>query len=218
MITLILLMVFLLTVAISWFAGLWTNLLNLMMVLIAGFIATNYFEPLAAYLDKPVVGGPPASNALPTYTYLLDFIAFWAIFLIAMLLLRGMTDILSRHRLRFNIWVEMIGRSFLALWVGWVMVMISAFSLQLSPLPPDTVQATPESRMMLLGPDRMWIGLMQSRSRGALSRAAFSEQPRHERDAEKNFEPFDSNADLIYKYRSRREHLDELTNLRVLRQ
>ena len=92
--------------------------------------------------------------------------------------------------------------------MAWIFVSIVAFSLQLSPLPAATVQATPNSRMMLIGPDRIWIGFMQSRSRGALARGRFSETGRHEDDVDGNYEPFDSQADLIYKYHTRREQLE----------
>jgi hypothetical protein len=183
-------------------------MLTLVVMLLSGLIATNYFEPLAAYFDKPVVGGPPAIGSMATYTYLLDFICFWALFLISLFVLRILTDILSRHRIKFNFWVEMVGRSVLALWVGWVFVSIVAFSIQLSPLPPSTVQATPNSKMMLIGPDRIWMGFVQSRSRGALARGSYSSSPRHEDDMEGNYEPFDSQADLIYKYHSRRDQVE----------
>ena len=145
MMTLILIFVFFAVLAASWFMGLWSNLLTLVVLLLSGLIATNYFEPLASYLDKPVVGGPPAISAMATYTYLLDFICFWSLFLVSLFGLRVTTDILSRHRIRFNYWVEIVGRSVLSLWVAWIFVSIVAFSLQLSPLPAATVQATPNS-------------------------------------------------------------------------
>ena len=219
MLTLLLLLAFLAVVAASWFMGLWSNLVTLVVLMLSGLIATNFFEPLAAYLDTPVVGGPPAIGSAGTYTYLLDFVAFWGIFLISLALLRGLTDFLSRYRIKFDIFTEMIGRSLTAIWIGWVFVMITAFSFQLAPLPADVVQATPESGMFLgLAPDRQWMAMMQSRSRGALSRSKFSDRPRHADDAEKNVEPFDSQADLIYRYRSRRERLATLSDLRVARE
>ena len=217
MVTLILIAVFFIVAFISWFMGLWSNMITLMVLTLSGLIATNYYEPLAAWLDKPVIGGPAAINVMGEYTYLLDFIAFWAILLICLLLFRGLTDLLSRHRVRFNQWVELAGRSVLAIWVAWLFVCLVAFSLQLSPLPAGAVQASPSGRMMLIGPDRIWLGFMQSRSRGALARGKFTELPRHEDDAEKNTEPFDSNADLIYKYRSRRDTLDSVPGIRVPR-
>jgi len=218
MITLILLLVFLVVVLASWFMGLWSNLVTITVLLLSGLIATNYFEPLAAYLDKPVPGGPAAIGTLDTFTYLLDMIAFWAVFLVAMLILRGLTDFMSRHRVQFNFWVEMVGRSITAIWIGWIFVMISAFSIQLAPLPPAVVQSTPQSGMFLgMAPDRMWIGLMQSRSRGALSRGRFTQQPRHPDDVDGNYEPFDSRADLVYRYHSRRVALSQLATLRVVR-
>ncbi|HAN97088.1 MAG TPA: hypothetical protein DCQ98_06480 [Planctomycetaceae bacterium] len=218
MITLLLLLVFLIVGTVSWFMGLWSNLVTLMVLLLAGLTATNYFEPLAAYLDKPVVGGPAAIGSMGTYTYLLDFVCFWGIFLVALLLLRALTDFASRHRIAFDFWTETIGRSITAIWVAWVFVMIAAFSIQLAPLPNAVVQATPDSGMFLgLAPDRMWIGMMQSRSRGALARGKFSEALRHPDDAGSNVEPFDSQADLVYRYSSRRAALAQLSSLRVAR-
>ena len=219
MTTLILLLIFFVVALASWFMGLWSNLITTMVVLLSGMVATAFFEPLAAYLDKPVVGGPAATSQLATYTYLLDMIAFWVLFLVTLLVLRVMTDAMSLYRVKFNIWVEMVGRSVTALWIAWLIVMICAFSLQISPLPNSVVQSSPQGGMMLgLAPDRMWISLVQSRSRGALSRSRFSEASRHPNDEDGNYEPFDSRADLVYRYHSRREKLAELSAMRVNRQ
>lgn len=218
MTTLILLLGFLTIVTISWFLGLWSNLITTMNMLLSGFIATSFFEPLASYLDKPVVGGPPAIGSLATYTYLLDMIAFWLLFIISLLVLRALTDFLSRYRMKFNIWVEVVGRSITAIWIGWLFVMITAFSFQISPLPNSAVQSTPQGgTFMGLAPDRMWIALVQSRSRGALARSRFSDAPQHPDDVGGNYETFDSKGDLIYRYHSRREKLASLDALRVNR-
>jgi hypothetical protein len=198
----------------TWFLGLWNNVLTFVNLVLASIIATNWFEPLAEQLD----GGTS------TYTYLLDFICIWLLFFGAFTVLRSATDTLSRTRVEFNPWLDMGLRTVFSMASAWVFACFLQFSMHLAPLPPDQFQANPSSINFVGRPDRLWMGFMQSRSRGAM--AASLNEPLagqydlndlHAQDKNLGCRVFDSKSDFVYKYHSRREQLSEQTKLRVLR-
>jgi hypothetical protein len=163
MLTLVLIVIFVIVAASLWFQGLWTNVLTLINMFFAMMLAFNYFEPLADMLDE----------AERSYTYLWDFLALWGLFALSFGLLRLFTDVLSRHRVVFDFWVEMVGRSVLALWIAWLFVGFTCATLHTAPLGrhPLGFQQSPTSGNFLgMSPGKHWLAFMQSRSRGALSR------------------------------------------------
>ncbi len=197
--TLFLLAIFLACVAMLWNEGLWSNAITLINVLLAAIFASNYFEPVAAWLD----------GALPSYTYLWDFLALWLLFVISFGIMRVVTDLLSRTRVKFKMPVEHVGRVLLALWAAWIMISFTCFTLHTAPLPPNSFgggfQPTPNSSNFLgLGPDRIWAAFMQSRSRGALSRVW-------------DLREFDPNSEFILRYHDRRAVYAQEPELRVHR-
>ncbi len=198
----------------TWFLGLWNNVLTFVNVLLAALIASSWFEPLADRLD-----GDASS-----YTYLLDFICLWVLFFISLTFLRGLTDLLSRTRLDFDLWLDRGLRTVFSLATAWVFACFLQFSMHMAPLPTTAFQATPATVNFPGSPDRLWLGFLQSRSRGALS-ASLNEPLAADYDL-KNLHPddqtlqcrvFDSRADLIYKYHDRRTQLEGQTTLRVRR-
>jgi hypothetical protein len=132
-------------------------------------IATSFYEPIATAIE----GIGPAKQ----YTYLLDFVVLWLLFGIVYGILRAITDALSKSQVGFPMPVEMAGRSVLAAWCGWLMVCFVAFSLQMAPLNsanPLGAFATPSSKTFgPVSPDRLWLGFMYSRTRGAIGGNAF---------------------------------------------
>lgn len=168
MITLVLLLLFLIVAGAVWFQGLWGNALNLINMLLAGFVATSFFEPLSNLL----VGW------LPSYTYLLDFLVLWLLFAVSYGLLRLFTDLISRERVRFIMPVEMAGRSVLAILVAWVFICFTAATLHTAPLPATPFGgafSSPSARSFLVAsPDRIWWNMIQFRSTGALSGNPFA--------------------------------------------
>jgi hypothetical protein len=172
------------TVAGVWFQGLWSAAVTLVNLLLAMIVATSFYEPICTAIER--VG------AAASYTYLLDFIVLWILFAIAFGILRSITDLISSKSVKFDLPVEMAGRSVLALFCGWLMVVFVAFSLQMAPLNAESplgAFATPGARSFLgFAPDRMWLGFMYSRSRpGALGG-----------------NQFDANADFPLRYHDRR--------------
>jgi hypothetical protein len=199
------------TAAAVWFHGLWGSAITLINLIVAMLIATNFFEPVCSLIER--VGGG-------SFTYLLDFVVLWLLFAVAFGILRAITDLLSSTQVKFDLPVEMAGRTIFAIWCGWLMVCFTAFSLQMAPLgsvDPMGAFATPSAGTFLgMQPDRMWLAFMQSRSRGALARGNFSGQS-HPDDQQANVEAFDPFSEFPFKYHDRRAKYAAEPELRVAR-
>jgi hypothetical protein len=183
MATIVLLLVFAICMAAVWFHGVWGATITLINTLLAAMIATNYFEGAAAAVAD--LGGSPALAAHA------DFAMLWLIFFLSFAFLRIFSDLLTKHRVKFiNKWVEMAGRTIVAAWVAWVMVVFVSFSLLTLPASADAMglQATPQSGAGLLSPTRKWLGFVYTRSRQSLSG-----------------NEFDPQADFLLRYRTQRE-------------
>jgi len=193
----VLLAVFFACVAMMFNEGLWSNAIVFFNVMTAALLATNFFEPLAGWLERKD----------PTYTYVLDFLALWAIFAAVLIVLRLATDKISRVKVRFKRPVDIAGGIFFALWVGWIMVCFTTFSLHTAPLARSFMagafQETPESEMFFgLAPDRKWLAFVHSLSDdGSL---AHSEK-----------KVFDPDADFILRYGARRAAFEKVEDIRV---
>jgi hypothetical protein len=174
--------------------GLWSNTVTLINFMLAGLIATNYFEPFADYLDRTA----------PSFTYAWDFVAIWLVFGLAMAVLRAATDYLSRVKVRFFMPVERAGGIIMAIWVSWLAVCFTAATMHTAPLARHFLggdfQTTPDAKMFFgLAPDRMWLAWMYKETSGPLSRFG---KPR----------PFDGKGEFIVKYSNRRgEFEDQVT-------
>jgi hypothetical protein len=181
---LFLFLVLLATAAGIWFQGFWNAVVTLVNLVLAAAIASAFFEPICSKLES-------VSGAIKSYTYLLDFVVLWILFAVSFGVLRAITDSLSKDAVKFDLPVEIAGRSIFALLCGWVMVCFVAFSLQMAPLnSPDPLGAwrTPTARSFgPLSPDRMWLGFLYSRSRQALAG-----------------NPFDPKTEFPLKYHDRR--------------
>lgn len=186
----IMLLIMFAVVATSYGEGMWSNAIKLINVVTAALLATNYFEPLARWLD----------GWQPSYTYLWDFLSLWFLFSFFMLIFRLLTDTLSRVKVRFLKIADRIGSGILSVWIGWVMICFTLMTLHTAPLSKNFLfggfKTGTEERMMLgLAPDRLWLGFMQQMSQKAFARST----PRG----------FDPNADFMPKYATRRANLED---------
>jgi hypothetical protein len=189
MLTLVLVLIFLIAVGLLWFQGLWSNAISLINTTLAAIVALNYFETVAKL----------AVNQWPQYTYMWDFIALWALFVLTLVVLRLVTDLLlSRRRVTFEFWTEMVGRSVLAIWVAWIFIGFTCVTLHTAPLPePDALgfqKSYNSGNFLGMAPGKQWLGFMQSRSTGALSGGSGGE--------------FDPQSEFILKYYKRRVDLE----------
>jgi hypothetical protein len=206
---LFLLLVFLATAAALWFQGTWNIAITLINLILAMLIATNFFEPICTFIES--LGGA-------SFTYLLDFIVLWILFAVVFGILRLFSDMLSKKAVKFNLPVDMAGRTILSIWCAYLMVCFTAFSMQFAPLnnvTPMGAFETPNSSSFLgMAPDRQWLGFMQSRSRGALARGNYSGKI-HANDQGQNVETFDPYSEIPLRYRQRREAYSQADGLRV---
>ncbi|MGD0897753.1 MAG: CvpA family protein [Thermoguttaceae bacterium] len=167
----LLLVIFAACVAFLYPESLWSNALRLVNVVTAGLLAMNFFEPAARWL----------TGQMPSYTALWDFLALWAVFVLSFIVLRTITDRISRVDVRFLKLADRIGSGLLAAWIGWVMVGFSLTTLHTAPLVKNFLFGgfQPGEKMFfgLLAPDLEWLAFTQKVSRGAYSRSGEAEAP-----------------------------------------
>ena len=201
--------IFAIVVAANWWLGLWNNLLSLVNFLLAALLASSLYENVAALLAS-------ASPMIKSYDYLLEFISVWLIFCASFGVLRGLTEFLSAKRVQFDNLTELIGRSLLSVWLGFAFLQFTMFTFHLAPLAPSDYAVNPRESVLGFGPDRMWLSLIQSRSRGALSAGKSSTQfgladtyslPVHADDTELDARVFDPNGQFILEKTQRRKNL-----------
>ncbi len=197
--------------------GLWSNAIRLVNTITAALLATNFFEPVARWLDNKVSA---------SYTYLWDFLALWGLFFLATLVLRGLTDSVSRVKVKFLKLADRIGSAVLSLWIGWVMVCFTMMTLHTAPLSQNFLFGgfQPKSRMIAgMAPDRVWLGFMQQVSRGPFCRTASNDEMNShvygsDTDPDAKLCVFDRGANFIPKYATRRKlletHIKALDSLR----
>jgi hypothetical protein len=209
MLFLVLLLVFAGVAAAIWFQGFWSGTIAFMNLLFAAMIATNLFEPISTMVE---------SFGAASYTFLLDFIVLWFLFGAVYATLRGITDLISRTQVKFELPIEMGGRSLMAVLCGWLMTCFVAFSLHMAPLNAENplgAWATPNSKSFLMtSPDRLWMRFMFDRSRGAFARGNFSGSA-HPSDEALNVEAFDPRGEFALKYHERRKAFAAQSDLRV---
>lgn len=191
-ISLILLGIFVAVSFALWREGPWSGLIMLLNVLLAASLATAWYPVVVARLEP----------LLASYTYLLDFLALQGTFCVLLLVMREITDRLSRTRVRFRKPVELAAGPLVAMITGWVVVCFTAASLHTAPVPRALIQPTPEARMFFgLAPDRRWLAWV----RGSSTSGPFAD-PKH---------AFDPQADFILRYADRRKALEAEETLRV---
>ncbi len=115
------------SIAFSSRDGIWTNLIRLFNLIFSGLIATTYFETLAGTLE----------GMLPSYTYLLDFLSIWAIFIIVYVIMKELTNRLSLVKVWFPAIIDKWGGVALSVILGFTMLSFSVFALYTAPLQPN---------------------------------------------------------------------------------
>ena len=110
--------------------GFWGNTICLCNISFAGFLALNYFEPLAALIADAWAG------ALFYY----DFVFFWLIFALAFYVINFITNRISRVKVHFPKVVEMVGNGVMLGLIFFNFASVIAFSLPMVPLKPDDNQ------------------------------------------------------------------------------
>ncbi len=183
--------------------GLWSNAIAFFNVTTAALLATNYWEPVASWLE----------SQMSSWTYFWDFLALWGLFFASLTVLRILTDFASRVKVKFVKQLEQYGGYAFAVLVGWVMVCFTTTTLHTAPLARHFLGGgfDPTVNMFLgvAAPDRLWLGFVQRMSMGPLARLATPE----EREQEKYV--FDPNGEFLMKYDARRAALEDAPAFRV---
>lgn len=171
--------------------GLWSNTITLFNLVVAGLLATNFWEPVVGLLME---------KATPRAVYTWDLVVLWLLFAISYSILRVFTDLLSKHRLRLPKPLDIAGGYVMSIWIAWVLVCFTMFTLHTAPLSREFLGGgfTAEQPMIFgLAPDRQWLAFVQKSSLGSLSRMTSDSDPeRH---------VFDRHGDFMLRYATRRD-------------
>jgi hypothetical protein len=182
-------------VAMLYREGMWSNGILLVNVVTAALLATNFFEPVAGFLEA----------RMPWASYLCDFLSLWMCFCAFLFLLRMATGYASRVRVRFLGIADRVGGALLAAWVGWVLVCFTMMTLHTAPLSRNFMDGgfDPEERMLFgLAPDRQWLGFMQKMSLGTFCRSTGPQ------DGPEGKRVFDPGSDFMLRYATRRANIE----------
>lgn len=142
--------------AANWWLGLWSNLITGVNLLLAGMVATSLYQNLAnsvIRLDS-------------SWVHVVDFTMLWVLFVFSFVVLRSLTEVLTRYRLRFHPVLEMVGRTLGSLAVGILFVCFASFTLQLAPFSPIDSDAFGNKGIY---PESAWVGMMDFLSNGSLA-------------------------------------------------
>jgi len=167
--SIVMLLIFAACVGFTFAEGLWSNAVRLINVVTAAILAMSFFEPVAKLLDESVGD---------SYTYFWDFIALWGLFALFIVIFRVLTDTMSRVKVRFMTIVDRIGSVVLAVLMGWVMLGFTMTTLHTAPLAEKFWGGAFDynTTMLLVGPDRQWLGFFTHLSRGSFSRGLAEEE------------------------------------------
>jgi hypothetical protein len=197
--------------AATWLVGLWNNVISWVILVLAALVASSFFEPLATRIDQ----------SSPQITYLADFISVWGLFICTFIVLRVATEVLSRYRLQFDPWTELIGRSVMSLAIALTLFAFASFTLRMAPLPVSgfwgaRFQASPDARSFGIGADRAWMGFVRTSSLGSLSE--FRENRMlfpYDLASDSTVREFDPQRDLMARYYQRRRILSEQADIQI---
>jgi hypothetical protein len=135
--------------------GLWSNAISLVNILVSGLVAFAFYSPLAIYLDEMLDG---------QYTYLLDFVCIWLLFVVTMVICRGATALASRTRMRFKNPIDPVGGPLVALIAAWALSAFVMATLHTAPMGKNAFggglvhsKAEVESKSSFLAPDLGWL-------------------------------------------------------------
>jgi len=135
--------------------GLWSNAISLVNILVSGLVAFAFYSPLAIYLDELLDG---------EYTYMIDFVCIWLLFVVTMVICRAATGFASRTRMRFKNPIDPVGGPLVGLVAAWALSAFVMATLHTAPMGKDAfggglvhTKSDVESRSSLLAPDLGWL-------------------------------------------------------------
>jgi hypothetical protein len=172
--------------------GMWGNAINLINVVTAALLATNFWEPVAGAIK----------GTMPSLVYIVDIFVLWLLFALFAFGLRFATDAVSKYKVRFPKPVEIGGNVVFAAWTAWVVICFGTMSLHTAPLAREFMSGgfRPEQPTFFgFAPDRLWLGFVQQESAGAFSRGGDH--------------VFDPHSEFMPKYAERRSQFEHGSGL-----
>lgn len=154
--------------------GAWGSVILLLSVAFSGLFAMNLFEPLAELLEQNVSDSEP-------WRFRWDFISLIGVFILAVFVLRGITDRLAPASMPLPWLLEQLIRWTAGIATGYLTMAILLTAWHTAPLPrsvsgsevvePLGFQA--EREMVFgLAPDRQWLAVNQWLSQHGLNRGS----------------------------------------------
>jgi hypothetical protein len=144
--------------------GLWSNTITLFNVLISGLVAFAFYSPLAGWLDLQLDG---------EFTYVLDFVLVWVLFVVVMVILRSLTKAASTTRMRFRHPIDPVGGPLVGLIAAWTLAGFVTATLHMAPLSKEAfgsafVYSSSEDmqKPTLMNPHLAWLKFVQRVSKG----------------------------------------------------
>jgi hypothetical protein len=148
--------------------GLFTACTMAVNVLLAGLVAFNFWEPIAAFLEPTIAG-----SFLHGYE---DAFCLIVLFCLTLGLLRTVTNNLASSRVEFQGWLQSGGGIVFGLITGYLVSGFLLCTLQTLPWHENFMlfdyqyETGPEHILRhVLPPDRVWLGLLQRAGAYALS-------------------------------------------------
>ena len=139
--------------------GLWSNAVLLANIVFSGLVAFGFYAPLTIMIDEALDG---------QFTYVLDFLMLWGLFVLTMIVLRTVTDRISRTRLRTKYPIDAIGGPAVGVIAAFVMTSFVMATMHTAPLAKDCLggklvhtEAEVESKSGLTAPDLFWLRLVE---------------------------------------------------------
>lgn len=160
--SLVLLALFLIAAGLLWLQGLWSNVVTMINLILAGLLAVTFFEPLATQIDNQISDD---------YRYMTDFMCLWAVFTLSYLILRVITDQIAPSWVTFQAGVEQGGRAVMAVVNAYLLVGFIALTLHAAPIPPspyDSLTGPDDPTMFVVSPDAHWLAFARYQSQNGL--------------------------------------------------
>lgn len=181
--------------------GLFTSLLMLINVILAGIVAFNFWEPVANWLDNSFQGGALAGFE--------DAFALGLLFAVALGILRVITNNLADTVLDFSAKVNQIGGGVLGLATGYLLAGFLMCVLETLPWHENFMDFEPRlagdsSFRSYLPPNRVWLAMM--RHAGAFPLAWKSIPGKEEASSYDRYKTFDREATFELRYQRYRRY------------
>lgn len=137
--------------------GLWNNTVTIVIHVFSGLMAFAFYGQVARFLDESATDG--------SYTYWMDFLSLWAVYIVSFIVLRLLTSAVSRERVRFKMPVEWSGSIASAILGAYLMTGFVGATMHTVMLPADFLggailaESVEDVELKLSRPDIAWLRL-----------------------------------------------------------